>query len=346
MLEKTQLELAQKTLPGLKQQLVVEIQTGDGSHAEFAKAMVDTLQQLADAAQGKLVLHYAEEDLPAGTLFPPADPAPKNLRGLPWFAIKNICYRAVPLDQEFLPFLEVLQALASPSPALVPLASTASPDAEALDPAHLDPAQLDLLIAPTCPNCPRVVTACAAMAARWPQLRLTIIDVQYFAGLAGKVRSVPTVVIDQARMIVGTLSQSELLRLLQERGSAQYAQQALASLLEGGRIQQAIPWLEKETGQEALARLMTQSSMQVRMGLLLLAEQALSARPHCLDSAVPLLLPLLESEDIPLRGDTADLLGKIGAPGARAGLTRLLQDPDPDVREVAADSLTLLRQPS
>ena len=82
------------------------------------------------------------------------------------------------------------------------------------------------------------------------------------------------------------------------------------------------------------------------MGVMLLAEEALESDPHCLDGALPHLLPLLEKPDATLRGDTADLLGTIGAPGAREALTRLQQDENPDVREVAEEALESLRQPS
>ena len=71
-----------------------------------------------------------------------------------------------------------------------------------------------------------------------------------------------------------------------------------------------------------------------------------SSFPHALDAAVPHLLPLLVSDEDNLRGDAASLIGRIGAPGAREALSRLLADANADVREAAAEALDRLRQPS
>ena len=54
---------------------------------------------------------------------------------------------------------------------------------------------------------------------------------------------------------------------------------------------------------------------------------------------VPGLLPNLAAEDPVLRGDTADLLGRIGHRAARNPLRTLLEDPNPDVAEIASEAL-------
>ena len=53
----------------------------------------------------------------------------------------------------------------------------------------------------------------------------------------------------------------------------------------------------------------------------------------------PNLINLLGAEDDALRGDTADLLGQIGHPGARKPLQALLHDPNPDIVEIAEEAL-------
>ena len=75
-------------------------------------------------------------------------------------------------------------------------------------PSHtqLAPATLQVMMAPTCPNCPRVVAACGRVAAAHAQVQLEVVDVQYFADLAGAVKSVPTVIVDATRSLVGNLS--------------------------------------------------------------------------------------------------------------------------------------------
>jgi HEAT repeat protein len=68
-------------------------------------------------------------------------------------------------------------------------------------------------------------------------------------------------------------------------------------------------------------------------------EETLEADRSALDGLVSGLLPILPSEDAVLRGDTADLLGKIGHRAATDALHALLDDPNPDVAEIASEAL-------
>ncbi len=53
---------------------------------------------------------------------------------------------------------------------------------------------------------------------------------------------------------------------------------------------------------------------------------------------------LLSQDDVALRGDTAELLGKIGNPIAIPALKKTAEDPDPDVREAAEEALEALER--
>ena len=68
-------------------------------------------------------------------------------------------------------------------------------------------------------------------------------------------------------------------------------------------------------------------------------EEALEADCAALDGLVADLLPILRAGDAVLRGDTADLLGKIGHRAATDALSALLEDPNPDVAEIASEAL-------
>jgi HEAT repeat protein len=52
---------------------------------------------------------------------------------------------------------------------------------------------------------------------------------------------------------------------------------------------------------------------------------------------------MLSHYDARIRGDVADLLGKIGDPAAIPHLEPLISDPDPDVAEAAVDALEELK---
>jgi HEAT repeat protein len=55
---------------------------------------------------------------------------------------------------------------------------------------------------------------------------------------------------------------------------------------------------------------------------------------------------VLAADDAALRGDTADLLGQIGHADAIEALTALTKDPNPDVAEIAAESLEAIQERS
>ncbi len=299
----------------MEQKLTLHFNPGADVEDPFSQALEQVVQSLVDLAGPTLEL--VQDSAGDQELEP-------SLR------VNNIKYLAVPSGFELEPFLNLLVRLSS----------------RKKQPQGSFTGSIEILIAPTCPSCPEVVAACTRVAALSPQLQLKIIDAQYFKALAGSTRSVPTVIIDQARTVVGPLNERQLVDMLKERGQPGYLKKTIASMIAAGRMVAAVPFLVSETGLNALADLMVEGAMQERMGLMLLAEEALDQNEHCLNGALPHLLPLLDADDATLRGDVADLLGKIAAPGAAAALNRLLQDENEDVREVAEESLSLLRQPS
>lgn len=301
-------------LEAMERPLQLRLNPGADPTDKFARALCSVVEQLVRAAPDKLTV---VESVPTAR---------------PRLDVENVCYRAVPFGPELEPFLELLVALSGPER---PLADE-----------HLAPAALQVMMAPTCPNCPGVVAVCGRVVAAHPQVRLEVVDVQYFADLAGAVKSVPTVIVDGTRSLVGALSEQELLDVLAERSSDDYVVKTLASMVETGRFGDAVPLLASPPGQAAMAAMLVSSSISERIGLMLAAEASLEVNARCLDAAVPHLLPLLEAPDANLRGDVADLVGKIGAPVARTALEALLSDPNPDVCEIAADSLQMLRKPS
>ncbi len=62
------------------------------------------------------------------------------------------------------------------------------------------------------------------------------------------------------------------------------------------------------------------------------------------DALVKPLLPFLRAKEASLRGDIADLLGKIGHPEALPKLQELNQDPDPEVAEAAKEAIEMIVQ--
>lgn len=116
--------------------------------------------------------------------------------------------------------------------------------------------------------------------------------------------------------------------------------QVIGDFLELGHVENILAMFRQEPAYYRLAGLLLRDErFVVRLGLAVLFEELAAVRPAEVRLAVPFLLPLLLEEDPRLRGEAANLLGIIGAPEAREQLASLLDDPDPQVAEIARDVL-------
>ena len=244
----------------------------------------------------------------------------------------EIHYRALPVGPELPPFVAALGAAARPGGGL-PVAPVDGLVA------------LDVFISPECPNCPRSVRAAVELAAGNQQAVVRVIDVTALPDLAAAVgvRSVPTIVSGDGLTLVGAIDFPDLVKKIESVRGGDGDGVVFLSLVDAGRFAEAAKLLSSQNGRRAFIKRWGSSSLEGRIGLALTADEALAGSADTLDEMVAELLPLLASEIAPLRGDTADLLGRIGHPGARQALEGLLDDDDEDVAEVAADSLGDLR---
>jgi hypothetical protein len=141
----------------------------------------------------------------------------------------------------------------------------------------------------------------------------------------------------------GVLSLGELERWIdltqRDEGVASY----LSHLLETQRAHAAVAWLRQNPGsiRDLLSLLESPTApIVVRIGIGVVAEE-LQGTPLW-RSALNDLVKLAQSEDAALRADIAHYLGLTHASDAIAPLRELLQDENPDVREIASESLALL----
>ena len=174
-----------------------------------------------------------------------------------------------------------------------------------------------------------------------------IADVQYFEELAEKykIQSVPATIIDQHLVLLGQLTQERLAELLAQREGPDYDRERIRSLIERGLIAEAADLICKEEGGQAALSLFEQGDLSMRMGVLVVFEEALESDALSVRKMVPQLITLLSHEDARIRGDIADLLGKVGDLRAIPHLEKLATDDDPDVVEATVEALDLLRSP-
>jgi hypothetical protein len=170
---------------------------------------------------------------------------------------------------------------------------------------------------------------------------VSIVDVQVHAELAErfKVRAVPLTVLDGELTVTGVVSPSALVDRILSRDEESHGRDLLLSLVEQGRFDQAAVRIRTAPGATDFLAIWRGSATSLRIGLMMAVEEALGADRAALDGLVDGLLPILRSEDPVLRGDTADLLGRIGHRAAKDALRALLEDPNPDVAEIASEAL-------
>jgi len=240
-----------------------------------------------------------------------------------------------------------------------------TPETEALE-AMVDPALVEMLreplgkltkeaeillfVAPGCPSCPHQVRTAAALALASEKITVEVVNVSHEPELAAQyeVQSVPTTVVDDELIIVGVKHPVQMAEILLAREGPDGERALFLSLMESGRIQDAADRIlygpDPETACKAFLELWAKSTLQDRMSLTLVAEEALAQNPFALNVLVPALISGLQddgplAQDPSRTGDTADLLGRIGDEAARPILEELSQGSNPEVAEAARDAL-------
>lgn len=328
MLEEKDRKRLQAGLAGGSARLSLVLRPGD-EDASLASLLEEFAGQVESGARG--VVSVAHGD--AGTL--PGGPALTVARG----ERGNIHYLALPEGLEAAPFVDLLLDLARD-----PAAPT---EAWARSLAGLaTPAELLVFVSAACPHCAQAVRAAHQVALAAEQVTVVIVDAQRFEQLASEfqVRSVPTTLVDRELVLQGAVSPAELTERILSRGSADHGMRTLISLVEAGRFPDVARRILGANGAEELAHAWRRSALSLRMGLMLAAEEVLEEDGTALDGVVEDLLPALDAEDAGLRGDTADLLGRIGHPGALGALASHAADPHPDVAEAVVDAIGQIRK--
>jgi glutaredoxin len=203
------------------------------------------------------------------------------------------------------------------------------------------PAELLVFVGASCPHCPGAVRSANRIALASARVTVSIVDVQAHAELAErfKVRAVPLTILDGSLAVSGVVRPAELVDKILSRDDESHAEALLLSLVEQGRFDEASRQIRTDPGAIHFLAIWKGSTTSLRIGLMMAVETALESDRAALDGLVPGLLPILGTEDPVLRGDTADVLGRIGHRAATDALRALLDDPNPDVAEIASEAL-------
>ncbi len=201
-----------------------------------------------------------------------------------------------------------------------------------------------LLIAPGCPHCPTVLEALSGLVKNGDIGRLEVVNIASHPERAAAlgVRSVPWTRIGPFTLD-GRHAAGELKHWAEQArrggGHGEYA----AHLLESSRLQDAEKLVHQH--RHTLAELVAlldepDTSMHVRIGIGALLEGMQDTRP--LRDIVHDLGRLTLSELPQTRADACHYLGLTGSPEARPYAHACLEDADPEVRQIAMETLAIL----
>lgn len=294
-------------------------------HDPFEIELLNTARQISGVTSGRIGIDE-DPDPP----FPDKPSITVTTNGR-----RNIRYLAVPKGREFQPFLDILAWMGN---AEQPPALPTEPPRDVI-------ADVRILMAEMCPHCPPVVRIGLSIAAIRPGIGLSVIDALRFGDLADryKVKSTPTVVINEGATLVGQVTADQIVRHLTPMDTLESFVAVIESMIGAGRAEDAAALICREQRPEAILPIYRKPEFAWRIGALTTMEEALERDPDVFNPIVADFCEMLAGDEPALRGDTAELLGKIGAPSAVEPLKRALEhETDPDVREAMEEALAEL----
>jgi len=255
----------------------------------------------------------------------------------------NIRYRAVPEAKELEPFLRILH---SPDPPATDL----SPDLRAALRQIQVPAAVRVYISPRCPFCPQAVTQCLALADASASCHVVVIDGMLFPGSAEKekIRSVPTVILDEAFRWTGSVAIEELVHMIARRDPSRLSPDSLKRMLHEGRAEElANMMIERGELFPAFLDLIVNDKWPVRLGAMVAFQYLVERRSDLASRASRALWERFPGVEDPIKGDILYLFGESGDVSLLPRITSVLEGAYPhEVKEAARDALKSLSEPT
>ena len=110
----------------------------------------------------------------------------------------------------------------------------------------------------------------------------------------------------------------------------------IADFIDQGLVENIVVMFRRDPRYYAwTGHLLRDQRLAVRLGMSVLFEELKELQPDKLQLAVPSLAELLDEQEPLWRGEALSLLGIIGGESVRQLVARHLDDPDPQVREMA-----------
>lgn len=205
--------------------------------------------------------------------------------------------------------------------------------------------EIILAISPGCPHCPNVMQALGEMVKRGDIAAMRVINIASDQEFAKQhhIRSVPWLKIGPF-VLTGAHTQSEIKNWLDKANSTEGYREYVSTMLSDGELATVsemlqqnpatvlsfIPLIEDE-----------ETNINVRLGIGAILEEL--AGQTILLPLLPELVKLLHHSQTRVRADAAHFLSLLHSKTAINALQKLHNDPDAEVREIAAESIESLQ---
>jgi len=256
---------------------------------------------------------------------------------------ENIRYRAVPEAKELEPFLRTLHSAE-------PLAGALKPSLRELLQDLDVPVSIRVYISPQCPFCPQAVLQCLALADASDSCRVVVVDGALFPEQAEEagIRSVPTVILDQAFRWTGSVETEELIKMILHRDPLQLSPDSLEQMLHEGRAENLAGMMIKRGKVfPAFLDLLVNSKWPVRLGAMVAFQHLAESRSDFASRVSLSLWERFPGVDDAIKGDILYLFGDSGDTSLRPLLASVLGGSySQEVKEAAQDAVKCLAEPT
>ncbi|MDI6795384.1 MAG: thioredoxin family protein [Desulfatibacillaceae bacterium] len=251
-----------------------------------------------------------------------------------------IKYQAVPSGKGLAPFLE---AAAGGSSLVSSLAPSVCESLAALN----APGAFTVYMAPSCPHCPRIVERVLALALAGRNLYVSVVDAMLFGekAEADKVKSAPTVILDNHFRWSGQVEAAEMVDALVHRDPSRVSARALTSMLHDGEAPAVATMMQENNAVfPSFLELLVHQDWSIRLGAMVAFEYLAGIAPELAGQAAASLLERFSLLDATIQGDILHVAGESGNQALVSRLVLLAQDsalPEA-VRESAREALEKL----
>lgn len=253
----------------------------------------------------------------------------------------RLSFCGIPSHNELAPFIEAL--------AFLNTGKTDLPESIVGRLRHVrPPATVSVYVAPFCKFCPDVVRRLLPLPFAVAGLRMRIIDGVLFKDAAEeeRVRSVPTVILDNQYRWTGGVTLPQLCEAVESRDPTKLDKAALQRLVtEGGADDLARMMLSSGRIFEAFIDLLTEENFTIRLAAMVTMEELAAADLNLARQMIAPLWKRYPQSIDSVKGDILYVLGELKSPRCRPHLRSVMATEDnSEIREAAQEALDKLER--